>query len=191
MFLSRCISREHSEDTLQRLFRESRIECHCTKISTFELQTVQRAEVKRVVRCEGMCPAFASASPPRICMSSKRISPKTNTNFTRNSPLYHFKGFLNPSQVFLHTAGKHFSFRVHKRTGIYSECRVFHGSPEIQQFETEFPATHHAVNMRQRQQVTTAMKSALQCLQALIPPAGRAPSGRKRTRRTAAAADSF
>ncbi len=137
MFLSRCISRERSEDTLQRLLEKvNRVPLH--EDFHFRVTNGQRAEVKRVLHCEGISLLSASASPPRICMSSKRITP-TNTNFTHNSH-YTLQRISQSHQVFLHTAGKHFSFRVHQRAGIYSRSGVpWQPRNPWKWCETEFP----------------------------------------------------
>ena len=51
MFLSRCISRERSEDTLQRLLEKvNRVPLH--EDFHFRVTNGQRAEVKRVLHCD-------------------------------------------------------------------------------------------------------------------------------------------
>ena len=53
MFLSRCISVERSEDTLQRLLEKvNRVPLH--EDFHFRVTNGQRAEVKRALHCEGI-----------------------------------------------------------------------------------------------------------------------------------------
>ena len=78
VFLSRCISRERSEDTLQRLLEKvNRVPLH--EDFHFRVTNGQRAEVKRALHCEGISLISASDPSLRIYMPSKRII-TTNTN---------------------------------------------------------------------------------------------------------------
>ena len=84
MFLSRCISRERSEDTLQRLLEKvNRVPLH--EDFHFRVTNGQRAEVKRALHCEGISLISASDLSLRIYMPSKRII-TTNTKFIFSSP---------------------------------------------------------------------------------------------------------
>ncbi len=84
MFLSRCISVERSEDTLQYLLEKvNRVPLH--EDFHFRVTNGQRAEVKRALHCEGISLISASDLSLRIYMPSKRII-TTNTKFIFSSP---------------------------------------------------------------------------------------------------------
>ena len=85
MFLSRCISVERSEDTLQRLLENvNRVPLH--EDFHFRVTNGQRAEVKRVLHCDATARADMDAPPLLLreqCIDKER-SEDTLPNLLRN-----------------------------------------------------------------------------------------------------------
>ena len=100
MFLSRCISRERSEDTLQRLLEKvNRVPLH--EDFHFRVTNGQRAEVKRVLHCEGISLLSASDSPQRSLFLYKRIPPTTTNLMSNLIPLILLLAIFTPVHLVL------------------------------------------------------------------------------------------
>ena len=132
MFLSRCISRERSEDTLQRLLEKvNRVPLH--EDFHFRVTNGQRAEVERALHCEGISLLSASDPPLRSYSTPKRITPTTTNLHLKASSSDKFPqqgisryAFASDSHKIIEKLQQSLCFQIFLRIFIYRKKKRFY-----------------------------------------------------------------